>query len=175
MGYNSDINESNCCCRKATVSPCSTKAPDCTCLFICDGTNETPAKPCGAAGFTDFSPLITDEDTCVCESELSFHVQDNYDKTMFTNVHIIGTELHYETVGEAGNRFSDITIRAICKDKDGITRAYSFCITLFIEDPCACVECDDKCEECDPCTGECIAKGGKIKISESIGGKIIVK
>mgnify|MGYP000005419845 CR=1 FL=1 len=159
-------------------SPCPPKAEKCSCLNICDGTvpsdPDNPLKPCGDSKSVDFSTLILD--SCVCEGEISYSVE-SYDSTMFANPEITGTELSFITVGDQPNRYSDIVIEACCKGKDGVTRTVYFCITPYIEDICKCVNCDETCEKCDPCTGLCIPKPGAIIVGETqnTSGQIIVK
>jgi len=94
---------------------------------------------------------------------------------MFADVYMDGDVLHWTTVGKEANRHSKVTILACCEQEDGTILEYYFTVSIYIADLCAGKKCDGKCEECDPCTGDCVTKEGKISVTSSMGGKISIK
>ena len=148
---------------------CSQQDPDtgeATCLFVCDGIvpADDAVGPCGAFGFVDVTTLKNNLKGCA--GDPSYHVIPDFDTNFFSNVYLDGTVLHWVTAAEAPPaRYSSVRIRVICKNSDGKKLSYVFCVSIGIKDLCNCVVCDDKCEECDPCTGDCVDNGtGSISI-----------
>lgn len=104
--------------------------------------------PCGKQGVIDLTNV---NDYKVCEGEV-FHKITSYDTTAFESVSIDDTEgikIYFTTSDKAvpGEHYK-ITYKASCIDQNignfGI-------IQVFIKDLCAYT----KCEQCDPCTGDC--------------------
>lgn len=104
--------------------------------------------PCGKTGIIDLTNV---NDYSVCDGEI-FHKITYYDKTAFESVTIDDTDgikINFTTSDKAipGEHYQ-ITYKADCIDK-GIGNFGI--IQVFIKDLCAYT----KCEQCDPCTGEC--------------------
>lgn len=109
---------------------------------------QSSVGPCGHTGVIDLSNINNYD---VCKGEV-FHKVTSYDKEAFESVSIDDTEgikIFFTTTKDAipGEHYK-ITYKASCIDQNigsfGI-------IQVFIKDLCAYT----KCEQCDPCTGEC--------------------
>lgn len=149
---------------------------DCNCLYFCDITvlAKHGVGPCNETGSLDIYSVSNE--CCACLESPTFHVL-SYDESLLSNIDIDSEGiLSWTTTGdpETAGEYTEIQVKAKCFNKDGICLEYIFCVTIGIKDLCLCVDCDEKCTECDPCTGECVDVGGEISVTCVSGGEISV-
>lgn len=154
---------------KPVVKPTCPKKGD-QCLRACKDilACEDAVGPCAQVGTFDLSTL--NHNTSGCAGDLKWSI-DCYDEDIFLQVSvdrntgvITWTTRGPETVGKFGEITFIIECESECENCLALKSAGT--LTIGVKDLCVAHSCQDKCEECDPCTGECIDISGSVKIEE---------
>jgi len=159
------------CSSNTDKSPCppTDKPGDSNCLYFCDFIVKTidGVGPCKQVGTTDIYSV--NNETSVCQNPPTFTIL-NFDETLLSDVSIDAAGILTWTTCEGtacAGKYAEVQIKAKCINEEGNCLEHIFCGQIGIKDECACVDCEGKCNECNPCTGECEQQKGEISIVES--------